>query len=109
MIRKQLYITPETDRALKIEARKQGSTQAEIIRKILAKELKVKQKKEAQGTLLLDLTTLGGKNTNGPKDLSANMFDYLYGNKSPRYGKNKPKLTRAEEKHIQRFINENSQ
>ncbi len=40
MIRKQLYITPEQDRALKDHARKQGLSEAEIVREALDRHLR---------------------------------------------------------------------
>ncbi len=40
MIRKQLYITPEQDRALKDRARAEGLTEAEIVREALDRHLK---------------------------------------------------------------------
>lgn len=35
LVRKQTYITPDQDRAVKLLARQQGTTEAEIIRKAL--------------------------------------------------------------------------
>lgn len=104
MIRKQLYITPEIDRALEIEARRQGKSAAEITRQILARGLKVKKVRSAANTLL-ELAQNAFKG--GPSDLSTNFFDYAYGKKSPNYGPNKPKLTKQELENIESFVNEN--
>ena len=87
MIRKQLYLTPEIERGLTIEARRQGKTTAEVVRNILAKSLKVeKRKDENGGAFLLRLAAGAG---HGPKDLSTNLTSYLYGEKSPNYGRRK--------------------
>lgn len=103
MIRKQVYLTPEIDRELMITARREGKAVAAVIREILDAKLKVKAKKEPAGAVLLRMTENAFK---GPGDLSTNLFDYLYGEKSPNYGKNKPVLTKAEEKRAARFIRE---
>lgn len=103
MIRKQFYVTPEIDRALIILARQDGKTVAEVVREILQKVLKVRQKKEPAGAVLLRMAENAFR---GPGDLSTNLFDYLYGNKSPNYGKNAPKLTKAEIKRLDKFLNE---
>ena len=42
MIRKQLYITPEQERALKERARREGLTEAEIVREALDHHLQYK-------------------------------------------------------------------
>lgn len=86
MQRMQLYITPEIDRALKTTARQKGKRTAQVVREILAKGLKVKQKPESPGTFLLELASMGFK---GPGDLSTNLTSYLYGEKSPIYGRYK--------------------
>lgn len=87
MIRKQLYLTPEIERGLTIEARRQGKTTAEVVRNILQKSLKIeKQQEENGGAFLLRLAANAG---HGPKDLSTNLTSYLYGDKSPNYGKGK--------------------
>lgn len=103
MIRKQLYIPPEMDRELEIAARKEGKREAQLIREFLAAGLRMEVPIENAGTFLLDLAAIGAK---GPKDLSTNIFDYLYGDKSPNYGKNKPRLTKREIEHINKFVNE---
>ncbi|OGY11291.1 MAG: hypothetical protein A3F61_03085 [Candidatus Blackburnbacteria bacterium RIFCSPHIGHO2_12_FULL_41_13b] len=100
MIRRQLYITPEIDRALEIEARRQGKSEARLAREILGKELKVKNKSISAADALVRMAQNSFK---GPGDLSTNLFDYLYGKKSPNYGPNKPKLTKQEMKNIEFF------
>lgn len=81
-----MYLTPQIDRELDIVARREGKTVSEIVREILEKSLKVKNA-ENPASLLSDLANMGFKG--GPKDLSANLFDYLYGDKSPNYGRRK--------------------
>jgi len=93
------------DRELEIAARKEGKREAQLIREFLAAGLKMETPIENAGTFLLDLAAIGAR---GPKDLSTNMFDYLYGDKSPNYGKNKPRLTKKEIEHINKFVNESA-
>ena len=90
MVRKQLYLTPEIDRELSILAQREGKTVAEIVREILVKNLNLQKRNEAPADVLLRIAAKTGK---GPGDLSVNLTKYLYGNKSPNYGKRK-KTTR---------------
>lgn len=103
MIRKQLYITPETDRALKTEARRQGRSESEIVRQILREELKLNLPAKNPSEALI---RLGRKTFKGPSDLSTNLFSYLYGDKSPNYGK-KQKISKPASSHVKSFANEN--
>lgn len=105
MIRKQFYVTPEIDRQLTILAREEGKPVAQVHREILEETLKVRKRREPAGAVLLRMAERAFK---GPGDLSANLFSYLYGEKSSRYGKGKrtTTLTKAEVKQIDRFINE---
>ncbi len=108
MIRKQLYLTPEIDRVLKIKARRLGKTTAEVVRKILEKNLEIKkQKEENPAAVLLRLAANAG---HGQKDLSTNLYSYLYGDKSSKYGKDKrtTTLTKAEGKRLERFLRHES-
>lgn len=107
MIRKQVYLTPEIDRELVITARREGKAVAGVIREILQKSLKIKKIRQQQSAAVLFRIT--GMVKKSPGDLSSNLFDYLYGDKSPNYGKNKPVLTKAEEKRTEKFINEHRQ
>lgn len=85
MIRHQIYLTPQLKREIEIQARKEGRSESGIIRKILENGLKIETKeKKSTADYLENITGIGKK---GPKDLSANLFDYLYGDKSPNYGK----------------------
>lgn len=87
MVRKQLYITPEIDRELTIVARKQSMPVAALVREVLEKYLKIKKKEENPAAILLKLAK---KNSFiGPSNLSTNLTSYLYGEKSPNYGKRK--------------------
>lgn len=87
MIRKQFYVTPEIDRQLTILARQKGKSIAEVHREILEKRLKINNKrKEAPASVLFRITGIAKR---GPRDLSTNLFDYLYGDKSPNYGRRK--------------------
>ena len=86
MIRKQIYLTPQIDRELDILARQQGKSVAEIVREILGKRLKIMDRQRKTVSVLDKITGIGEKS---PGDLSTHLFDYLYGDKSPNYGKNK--------------------
>ncbi len=104
MIRKQLYLTPQIDRELEIVARQEGKSVAEVIRNLLEKSLRVKNNQQhSTASVLFKITGMAKKS---PGDLSTNLFDYLYGDKSPNYGKNRPVLTKAEVKRVEKFINE---
>lgn len=87
MIRKQIYLTPELDRELTIVAHREGKSVAEVVRETLSRRLKIHRKKdEPPGAVLLRLAANAFE---GPSDLSTNMFSYLYGEKSRKYGKHK--------------------
>lgn len=105
MIRKQLYITPDIDRALDIEAKRQGKSQSEVIRQIFREELGLNKKAKNPSGALFRLA----QNTfsEGPKDLSTNFFDYAYGKKSLNYGSNRNTLARKGKVTIKKFVNEN--
>lgn len=91
MIRKQIYLTPQIDTELNVLARSSGKSVAEVVRNILEKNLRVKRTKK-RTSLLLDLANMGFKG--GPRDLSANLFEYLYGDKSPNYGRQRKAIRR---------------
>lgn len=87
MLRKQIYFTEDLDREVKLRALKQKKTEAEVIRGLLYKGLKKQAKREKfenAGDFLLNLASLSIK---GPKDLSSNLDDYLYGTKSLKFGR----------------------
>lgn len=105
MIRYQMYFTPQLKREIQVQARKNGKSQSEIIRETLEEKFKMEKKKLSGADVLLKIAARAVKGR-GPRDLSANMFDYLYGDKSPNYGKNAPRLTKAEEKRIDKFLHE---
>jgi len=84
MIRHQIYLTPQLKREIQVQARKNGKSQSEVIRETLEEKFKIKDKKLSGGEVLLKIAARAVK---GPGDLSTNLFDYLYGNKSPNYGR----------------------
>ena len=84
MVRKQFYLTPEIDRELDLAARREGRAVAEIIREILVKGLKIKQPTKSGGKVLMEMAI---RAATGPKNLSKDFSAYLYGSKSPNYGK----------------------
>jgi len=80
MLRTQVYLPEELDRELKLLAKKENKAVAKLIRELLHDGLvKRKRRKKNAGDTLLEIAKLVGK---GPKDLSSNLFDYLYGKKS---------------------------
>ena len=87
MLRRQLYLTPEIERELVTVSRRAGKPVAVVVREILERTLDVRKKKDvAPGNVLL---RIAARAVSGPGDLSANLTSYLYGAKSPQYGKNK--------------------
>ena len=84
MIRKQIYFTEELAREIKMLAKRKLQSEAEVIRELLNKGLSKKSKKMTGGELLARMAKRAGS---GPADLSTNLDDYLYGDKSPKYGK----------------------
>ena len=105
-IRHQIYLTPQLKREIEIQARKRGKSKSGVIREVLEKDLEINKNKRSGAEVLLELAKSATKK--GPKDLSTNLFDYLYGDKSSNHGKNAPKLTKLEEKRIEKFLNEKS-
>lgn len=80
MLRTQVYLPEELDQDLKLLAKKEEKAVAELIRELLREGLaRKKRKRKNAGDTLLDIAKLAGK---GPGDLSTNLFDYLYGEKS---------------------------
>lgn len=80
MLRTQVYLPEELDQDLKLLAKKEEKAVAELIRELLREGLaRKKRKRKNAGDTLLDIAKLAGK---GPRDLSTNLFDYLYGEKS---------------------------
>lgn len=80
MIRKQIYLTKELAQDVYLLSLKENKSQAEIVREVLTegvdRQFRRLQKKSSS---LLDLAKLGVR---GPRDISTNLFDYLYGEKS---------------------------
>lgn len=83
MLRKQLYLSEELDREIKLQALKQQKAEAEVIRDLLYRGLKktprAKKKFKTPADFLLHMVSY---NIKGPKDLSGNFDRYLYGDKS---------------------------
>lgn len=103
MIRKQLYITSDIDRALDIESKRQGKSQSEVIRQIFRKELGLNKKAKNPSGALLRIAE--NSFSEGPGDLSTNLFSYLYGEKSPNYGKKKVSNTRRIKRSFKKIDN----
>ena len=80
MVRKQVYLTQELATDVWILAQKERKSQAEVIREVLTEgvDRQFRRLKRKSGSLL-DLAKLGIK---GPRDLSRNHDEYLYGRKS---------------------------
>lgn len=81
MIRKQIYLTKELAQDVYLLSLKEKKSQAEVVREVLTEGVnrQFRRLKKKTGSLL-DLAKLGFKG--GPSDLSTNLFDYLYGEKS---------------------------
>lgn len=92
MQRVQFYLPEKLVRELRFLARREDRPMSEIAREGLKKEIeerksKAKPKMSAEEALL----KMAEHAFEGPGDLSTNLFDYLYGDKSPNYGKRKGK------------------
>jgi hypothetical protein len=83
MKRKQIYLTEVLDKEIALLSKKEDRPKSEVIRKLLEEGLN-KEPREAPGAVLLKIAA---KATPGPGDLSTNLTRYLYGDKSPNYGK----------------------
>ncbi len=77
MIRTQVYLPEDLGMEIKLKAKRDKKSKAEIIRAALERGL-VERKASNLGDELLKIASLGGR---GPKDLSTNHDDYLYGGK----------------------------
>ena len=83
MIRKQLYIDEDLDRALKVLAAWTGQSEAEHVRAALRRYLADHAVQHSDDDPLLELVGLVA-DERGPDDVAANHDDYLYGTTSKR-------------------------
>ncbi|MBU1085403.1 MAG: hypothetical protein ABII08_00095 [Candidatus Beckwithbacteria bacterium] len=83
MLRKQLYLTEELDQKLKLLSLSLGKPVAEITRQTIKIGLENTKKKIKPLSGLLSIVGEGI----GPKDLSKNLDNYLYGSKSSKWGR----------------------
>ena len=81
MLKTYLYIPEQLDKKIKITAEAQNKSKAEIIRQALEKGItNVAQQGTISAQALLRIAEVGKKyKPRGPKDLSANLDDYLWG------------------------------
>jgi hypothetical protein len=87
MLRTQIYLPEDLKLQLQLYAQREAIPVSEVIRKAVVKEIR---KNTAQiGSPLAKIAALAVKG--GPKDLSTNLFSYLYGNKS-NYATKKRKI-----------------
>lgn len=77
MIRTQVYLPEELHQEITITAAQRDIPAAQLVRDLLKQGL-MARKKTSVAEALLQLTQVHGK---GPKDLSTNLDDYLYGDK----------------------------
>ena len=76
MIRTQVFLPEETYQYIKIRALREKKPAAQIVRETLQAGMRQSTKKQNAGATLLQLAKLKGR---GPKDLSKNIDQYLYG------------------------------
>lgn len=84
MIRTQVYLTEQQAQTIKRQAHREQRPEAEVIRDLVDKGLLVSrgQKPQTAGESLLEVAALGERyGLKGPRDLSTNHDDYLYGDK----------------------------
>lgn len=84
MIRTQVYLPEDLKLQLREYADNKSIPISEVVRKAVLKE--INKGKRTAGDSLARIAAMAVKG--GPKDLSSNLFDYLYGEKSD-YAKNK--------------------
>lgn len=84
MTRTQIYLPQKLNTELKLIARQKDQSMAAVIRRMLMKQLDAEQeqRKGSSARVLLRIAGMGGK---GPRDLSKNIDEYLYGKKSFKY------------------------
>ena len=84
MIRTHVYLTEEQDQLIKLQARRERRSKAEVMRDIVDRGLAAdaSASRRTSGQALLELAELGKQlNLSGPTDLSTNHDDYLYGDR----------------------------
>jgi len=81
MLKTYLYIPEDLERKIKVTAKTQNKSKAEVIRQALEKGISsVVQQGTVSAQSLLRIAEVGEKNKpQGSKDLSANLDDYLWG------------------------------
>lgn len=86
MIRTQVYFNESDYQLIEALAVQSGIKKAVMVRKVVSEGIKqmVKKGKLSAGDALLDLAKMAEP---GPKDLSENIDEYLYGGKSEYAGK----------------------
>ena len=78
MIRTQIYVPDNIHRQLIQEAQKQGASMAHLVRNFIEAGLRHKKNTDTSGKSALEaLLRMSVKG--GPKNLSANLDQYLYG------------------------------
>lgn len=83
MLKTYLYIPEQLDEKIKLAAKTQNKSKAEVIRQALQEGLNIVEKQNKGGAeILLELAELTKRNkVRGPKDLSVNHDYYLWGGK----------------------------
>lgn len=99
MIRTQVYLPEELKRELEIVAKTEQKPVAEIVRRAVKREVSRRRKQNA-GYTLGKIAAMAVKG--GPGDLSANLFDYLYGEKSDYSRENTLKRARWYESYVKK-------
>lgn len=78
MIRTQIYLPEDLKLQLRAYADEMVVSVSEVVRKAVVKE--ISKGRQIAGDSLAKIAAMATKG--GPKDLSNNLFDYLYGKKS---------------------------
>lgn len=84
MIRTQVYFPDDLYLELKTLARRKRVSLAEIVRAFVRRGVKQEKRGENPAEVFLKIAKLAGR---GPADLSEKHDEYLYGKKSPKYGR----------------------
>lgn len=83
MIRTQLYFPEDLYLQLRAYAKRQRKSLAEIVRSFVQRGIR-QEKRGNPAEVFLKIARLAGT---GPRDLSEKHDEYLYGKKSPKYGR----------------------
>ena len=89
LVRTQIYLPVKLKQAIKSQAKLRNRSFSDLLRDFLEACLEEQQKKQGDGALSLARMAKRAEEegANGPSDLAINHDYYLYGDGSPKFGK----------------------